>query len=262
MATADNGLATMLYAASETTAEVADHHAVTLTEDTQYPFSDKVTLTLHTEGAVTFPLYLRIPSWSANTSVSINGENANVSEAAGKYVRIEREWADGDMVTLQMPMSISTQLWQANKSSVSVNYGPLTLSLKINEVWEEHDSRDPAFAQDDSHWQEGVNAALWPSYAIKAGSDWNYALVLDDNLMPLDITVEKKDYPSDDQPFTPENVPYVFKAKGRQIPSWGLDATGMTDVLPTKYAPVAEETTPITLIPMGATRLRIAAFPR
>lgn len=262
MATADNGLATMLYAANETTAEVADHHAVTLVEDTQYPFSDQVTLTIHTEGTVRFPLYLRIPAWTEDASVSINGETADVAESTGKYVRIEREWADGDIVSLQMPMSITTQLWQGNKSSVSVNYGPLTLSLKIDEIWEEHDSRDPDFVQDDSHWQEGVNAALWPSYAIKAGSEWNYGLVLDENNLPVDITVTRKEYPSDDQPFTPENVPLSFTAVGRQIPSWGMDATGMTDLLPTKYAPVAEETTPITLIPMGAARLRISAFPR
>lgn len=262
MATADNGLATMLYAANETQAEVADHHAITLTVDTQYPFSDLVTLTVHTEGNVTFPLYLRIPAWSESTSVTINGESANVTDAAGKYVRIEREWADGDVVNLQMPMAITTQLWQGNKSSVSVNYGPLTLSLKIDEIWEEHDSRDPAFVQDDSHWQEGVDAALWPSYAIKAGSEWNYALVLDDKNLPVDIQVTKKEYPTDDQPFTPENVPLSFTAIGRKIPSWKLDATGMTDVLPTKYETVETESQPITLIPMGAARLRIAAFPR
>lgn len=262
MATADNGLATMLYAANETQAEVADHHAITLTVDTQYPFSDLVTLTVHTEGNVTFPLYLRIPAWSESTSVTINGESANVTDAAGKYVRIEREWTDGDVVNLQMPMAITTQLWQGNKSSVSVNYGPLTLSLKIDEIWEKHDSREPAFVQDDSHWQEGVDAALWPSYAIKAGSEWNYALVLDDKNLPVDIQVTKKEYPTDDQPFTPENVPLSFTAIGRKIPSWKLDATGMTDVLPTKYETVETESQPITLIPMGAARLRIAAFPR
>lgn len=262
MATADNGLATMLYAANETTAMVGNRHSVKLTEDTQYPFNDKVTLTINTEGNVVFPLYLRIPEWSTNTMVEINGESVDVKASTGKYVRIEREWTDGDVVTLTMPMSITTQLWQANKSSVSVNYGPLTLSLLIDEIWEEHDSRDHDFVQDDSHWQEGVNAALWPSYAIKPGSEWNYGLVLDKDMMPIDISVEKREYPSNDQPFTPENVPLVFKAKGRQIPSWGYDATGMTDLLPTKYEPASEETKTISLIPMGATRLRISAFPR
>lgn len=262
MATADNGLAAMLYAANETTAEVADHHAVKLIEDTQYPFSDIVNFTVHTEGTVSFPLYLRIPAWTDNASVSINGEQANVAEATGKYVRIQREWTDGDIVTLQMPMRITSQVWQGNKSSVSVNYGPLTLSLKIDEIWEEHDSRDPAFVQDDSHWQSGVNAALWPSYAIKAGSDWNYALVVDEENMPIDIEVTKTAYPEGKNPFTLENVPFTFKAVGRKIPSWGLDGTGMTDMLPTKFVSVDEARTPITLVPMGAARLRIAAFPR
>ncbi len=36
----------------------------------------------------------------------------------------------------------------------------ITLSLKIDEISEEHDSRDKEFVQDDSHWQAGVDASL------------------------------------------------------------------------------------------------------
>ncbi len=262
MATADGGLATMLYAANETSALVADGKSVTLTETTNYPFDDTVTLTLNTGDAVTFPMYLRIPQWAEGASVKVNGVTQPASGAAGKYVCLNRKWNDGDIIELTMPMSMSTNVWEQNKGSVSVNYGPLTLSLKIDEISEQHDGRDRDFVQFDSHWQEGVDASLWPCYVLRPGSDWNYALKVDKDNLPVEFSVVKKEWPADDFPFTLENVPLEFTAKGVQIPSWGYDETGMTDILPTKYAGRSDKETPLTLVPMGAARLRIAAFPR
>ena len=262
MATSDNGLATMLYAASETTADVADKHSVKLTETTDYPFDGNVTLTLSTEGTVTFPLYMRIPSWAKGATVSVNGEAVAVSKAEGRYVRIEREWADGDKVELNLPMDFSEQIWQRNKASMSINYGPLTLSLKIGENFEKHDSRDKNFVQDDSHWQEGVDASLWPCYVLKPTTPWNYALKVDGNLKPEGLSVSKGKWSGEGNPFTQENVPLSFTAVGYQIPSWGYDSTGMTDMLPTKYVKHSDTETQLTLIPMGAARLRISAFPK
>ncbi len=263
MATADNGLATMLYAANETTAMVADSVSLRMEEITHYPFDETITLVLHPERDVEFPLYLRIPAWAKGSEVSINNEMQQVEgDAAGRYVRISRQWKEGDTVSLRLPMTLRSTVWQQNKSSVSVDYGPLTLSLKIDEEFEAHDSRDPEFVQDDSHWQEGVDASLWPCYVLRAKSDWNYGLVVDKQNLPVGFSVIRKTYPENEQPFTLDNVPLEFTAVGRQIPSWGFDATGMTDLLPTKFAPRAAETTPITLVPMGAARLRISAFPR
>ena len=262
MATSDNGLATMLYADNETKALVADGKEIKLTETTHYPFDEAVRLTISTDDAVKFPLYLRVPAWADNIELKVNGAPQNVESSAGKYVRIDREWKDGDMVELMMPMTLTADVWQQNKGSVSVNYGPLTLSLKIEEITEAHDSRDKEFVQDDSHWQDGVDASLWPCYVLKPGSDWNYALKVDRQNLPIGFSVRKKEWPADDFPFTIESVPLEFTAVGVKIPSWGYDATGMTDLLPTKYVERSEEETPLTLVPMGVARLRISAFPR
>lgn len=262
MATTDNGIATMLYADNETTVKVGNGKTIKLIEETTYPFEETVKFTITTDEAVRFPLYLRIPAWSDKTSISVNGTSVAAENSTGKYVRIEREWKNGDVVELNMPMSVSTQIWQQNKASVSVNYGPLTLSLKIDEIFEAHDSRDTEFVQDDSHWQEGVDASLWPCYVIKPNSEWNYALKLDANNLPLNFSVTKKEWNKDEIPFTLDNVPFEFSAVGQQIPSWGFDETGMTDLLPTKWAERSAEQTPLILVPMGAARLRIASFPQ
>lgn len=261
MATADGGLATMVYAANETKVTL-NGQDVRMTMDTNYPFEETVQMTVHTNKNVTFPLYLRIPAWSDQTTVSVNGKPVAATIEAGKYLRIQRKWRNGDKVVLNMPMHITTRVWQQNKGSVSVDYGPLTLSLCIDERYTQRDSSDPEIVQDDSHWQENVNKALWPAYEIFANSDWNYALKVDKRYMPIDISVNKKEWPADNYPFTLNAVPLEFTAKGCKIPSWGFDQTGMTDVLPTHSAPRSTETETLRLVPMGAARLRITAFPR
>ena len=122
--------------------------------------------------------------------------------------------------------------------------------------------REPAIVQDDSHWQTNVDKSLWPAYELFAESAWNYALVTDDRNLPAGITMTRRDWPADNYPFTLESVPLQFTAKGLRIPSWGFDQTGMTDVLPTRFAPRATEEETIRLVPMGAACLRITAFPK
>ena len=87
---------------------------------------------------------------------AVNGKKVSVTPVAGKYLCINREWANGDRVELTLPMSLSMRTWQVNKNSVSVDYGPLTLSLKIAEKYVEKDSRETAIG--DSKWQKGADS--------------------------------------------------------------------------------------------------------
>ena len=262
MSTTDGGLCTMLYAASETTTQVAEGQNVKLTIDTHYPFEEEIRIKVSTDKPVRFPLYLRIPSWCEHPAVSVDGIPFEGQLSSGKYLYIQREWQEGDEVTLSLPMTISTHEWTQNKGSVSVNYGPLTLSLRIEERYNQRDSSDPEIVQDDSHWQESVDKSLWPAYEIFAETPWNYSLMVDDENMPIDLTVKRQPWPANDYPFSLETVPLEFSVKGRKIPTWGFDQTGMTDVLPTRFAPRSEEEETIRLVPMGAARLRLSAFPK
>ena len=70
-----------------------------------------------------------------------------------------------------------------------------------------------------------------------------------------------KEWPKDNYPFSQQNTPIEIKAKGRQIPSWKIDKNGLVDVLPSYPATTDQPIEDITLIPMGAARLRISAFP-
>jgi hypothetical protein len=253
LATADNGLCASLYSASEVTAKVgADGAAeVKVAEVTDYPFADTITFTVSTPKPVKFPLYLRVPGWAGEIGVGVAPkgrrhapDRMQVAPKPG-YAVIDRTWSDGDNVTLQLPMKLSVRRWEGNQNSASVDYGPLTFSLRIGEEWKRYGGSE-----------------AWPEFEVLPATPWNYGLVLDEHDPTSGMEIVKKPAgPLPDQPFTPEAAPITIKAKAKKIPRWTTDAKGL--IRPLQPSPVKSDgpTETVTLIPMGAARLRIAQFP-
>jgi hypothetical protein len=258
LATPDNGLCAALYSASEVRAQAGDGE-VRITEDTHYPFDETLRFTVHAARPVSFPLYLRIPGWCQGAAISLNGKPQNTALTAGQYARIERQWKEGDVVTLTLPMRVSVRRWTDNHDSASVNYGPLTFSLKIGERYQREDSTRTAIG--DSGWQKTADPSKWPAFEIFPTTPWNYGLVLNAENPDDSFKVKKLAWPRDDFPFTPDSAPIEMVAKARRIPQWTLDRYGLCATLQDSPAASGEPTETVTLVPMGAARLRISAFP-
>jgi hypothetical protein len=152
---------------------------------------------------------------------------------------IDRTWNDGDTVQLRFPMEVKLRQWKENKDSVSVDRGPLTYSLQIQEKAVRHGGTDE-----------------WPAWEYRPGSSWNYGLEPDS-----DFQVVERPWPADGQPFSHEGAPLVLKATGRRIPEWTLDNYGLVSILQPSPALTTQPEETLTLVPMGAARLRISAFP-
>ena len=259
MATPDNGVASTLYAASSLQVKVGKGQEVFIEEETNYPFEESVRFRIKTTQSVQFPLYLRIPSWCANASLKINGKQKSVRGISSKFLRIETNWKNGDLIELQLPMKLKLIRWKENKSSVSVNYGPLTFSLKIGEEYVRKSSTETAIG--DSKWQSGADAANWPSFEIHPTTSWNYGLLLSDKKFSDQFEIIRKPWPKDNFPFTLESVPLELRAKGKKIPEWKIDENGLCGQLMQRPVKTAEPAENLVLVPMGAARLRISAFP-
>jgi hypothetical protein len=244
LATADHGLCASMYGASEVEAKVGNGSTVRLAQTTEYPFSDRIRLTVSTSHPVSFPLYLRIPQWCEDASIHIDGKPAGVDAAAGSYVRLERLWNNGDVVELHLPMSIGIRRWDENGGSVSIDHGPLTYSLKIDENWKRIGGTDQ-----------------WPEYAVAAGSPWNVGLVVDRGHPARSFTVVRKPGPVAANPFTHETAPVEIQAVGRTLPNWKADADNVIDPVPQSPVASGEANQTVALIPMAAARLRITSFP-
>lgn len=255
LATPDNGAAAVLFNTCDASIKVADGKEIVIRETTDYPFDTRIGFVMEMkDDGVNFPFYIRIPKWTRNATVKVNGQDMDEDLQAGKYLCIDREWKNGDRVEVHFPMEVSVRTWQVNKNSVSVDYGPLTLSLRITEKYVEKNSAETAIW--DSQWQQGADASRWPSYEIYPESPWNYAL----QVGSVKLKERRKLQPGRN-PFTQSDVPLVFEAQGRQVPDWKIDEYKLCGVLP--YEDVAKSDTceTLELIPMGAARLRISAFP-
>jgi hypothetical protein len=245
LATPDNGLCASLYSACQVNAKAGDGAAVKITEDTEYPFGDTVKFTIETAKPAKFPLYLRVPRWCDSAAVSINGKAAGAQSKPLAFIRLERKWHDGDTVTLRMPMKLAVRQWLKNQDAVSVEYGPLSFSLAIRERFVSYGARNPA----------------WPEWEVFPQSPWNYGLVLDEHHPASSFRLIKSSGPLAAQPFTPETVPIKLEAVGRRIPGWQADGNNVVGKLQPSPVKSDQPDEKITLIPMGAARLRLSMFP-
>jgi hypothetical protein len=259
MAAPADGLAAQLYTDGTVTAKAGNGTEVTIVEKTKYPFEDEVNFSIAVPQQVSFPLYLRVPAWCKNPSVAVNGRHLKISATAGSYIVLSGSWKNGDKIKLELPMELKLREWTANKNSVSINYGPLTFSLAIPEDYRKKDSKETAIG--DSKWQENADTQKWPSFEIYPAADWNYGLLLNKDGWEKSLIVTKNDWPKDDNPFRNGAAPITISAKGKKIPAWTLDQSGLCAVLPQSPVISTEPAVDLKLVPMGGARLRIAAFP-
>jgi hypothetical protein len=244
LATADHGLCASLYAASRVSARVGDGTAIHIDETTDYPFGETVQFLVSAPRTVAFPLYLRVPRWCEGVRLEVNGQPVEVKANPSSFIVIQRAWADGDNITLQLPMRVTVRSWERNKNAVSVDYGPLSFALRIDERWQRF----------------GANPD-WPEWEVFPASAWNYGLELDGQNPAASFQVVRKPGPVPAQPFTPDTAPIELRVKARRIPGWQLDRFNMVGSLQASPARSTEPIETVTLIPMGAARLRISAFP-
>lgn len=242
MATPGNGLAAALYAPCSVTAKVGNGAIARIVEDTSYPFDARISLHVGLDRPAAFPLTLRVPGWCPNPVLRIDGRSMHLPAQCRGWIVIHRNWQDGDTVQLELPMRVTIRRWKANKDAVSIDYGPLTFSLKIGEEWRKY-GQDP-----------------WPGYEVFPTTPWNYGLALDAGDASASIKVERSSAIAD-QPFAPDAAPIRLLVRARRIPEWKQEANGLIGKLQQSPVYTTSPLETVTLIPMGCARLRVSAFP-
>jgi len=238
MSTADGGLAAVAYAPSEVEAILGESAKVRLAEDTEYPFRESVQLTVNPENAITFPLKLRIPSWATGATVAVNGTAVN-DVRSGSYLVINREWRQGDRVEAKFPMAPRISRWENN--SIAIERGPLVFSLKIGENWTKLDED-----------------ALAPDWEVRPTTPWNYGLVVDAAHPTGSIKVVEG--PIGGYPFSESAPPVELIMRARLVPEWQA-VDGSAGPVPKSPVRSSSPEETVTLVPYGAAKLRITAFP-
>lgn len=103
LSTAPDGIAFHLYGGIATEVDVGGTN-VALREVSTYPWSGDIKIHVDPTTPSTFDVKLRIPGWSKDAKVSVNGQPVDVTAAVNGYLTINCQWAKGDVVSLDLPM--------------------------------------------------------------------------------------------------------------------------------------------------------------
>ena len=76
-----------------------------LTQEGDYPASERVRLTVATTRPASFMLHLRLPAWCRNPSLRINNRPYALKAQNG-FAGIERLWHTGDQIDLHLPATL------------------------------------------------------------------------------------------------------------------------------------------------------------
>jgi DUF1680 family protein len=105
---------------------------VRVRQQTRFPEEDTTRLTVATPSPVRFALKVRHPAWARDgITVDVNGTRAAASSEPSSYVAVEREWRDGDVVTVRMPMSLRFEALPGDLRTVALLYGPVVLAADL-----------------------------------------------------------------------------------------------------------------------------------
>jgi uncharacterized protein len=140
----DNGLTLNFYGPLRAEVTLADGTPVAIEEQTDYPLSDTVKIKVRSSAEKNIAIALRIPAWSPQTAVSVNGKNLP-SPKPGHYLTPIRVWLPDDEITLKFNFGLryeSGDLEQAGK--ISVYRGPLLLAADERLVGKEFPPIDAA----------------------------------------------------------------------------------------------------------------------
>ncbi len=121
-----------LYTDARATLALSDESVVHVDVQTCYPQEGQVTVRIGAERPGRFRIGLRIPAWCTSASIRVNAEPA--ARAARGYHLLEREWRDGDVLRLDLPMKpvvlCSHPAVKENEAQVAFRRGPLVYCLE------------------------------------------------------------------------------------------------------------------------------------
>ncbi|MHC4105641.1 MAG: beta-L-arabinofuranosidase domain-containing protein, partial [Planctomycetota bacterium] len=134
-----------LFAGGTSTVRIKGN-TVQIKQQTRYPWDGAVKITINPEKSASFTVRIRIPGWAQNkpvpsdlyryasssddiVSLKVNGKTTTTLYMDKGFARLKRQWKKGDVIELNLPMSVRRVLSHknvaANKGKVALERGPI-----------------------------------------------------------------------------------------------------------------------------------------
>ena len=97
-----------------------------------YPAEEGTTLMINPKKPAEFTVSIRVPEWteSARMNAKVNGEPVEAVLEDG-FLKIERRWAKGDKISVDLPMSLRAVQLPDKTENYSFMYGPVVLAASL-----------------------------------------------------------------------------------------------------------------------------------
>jgi hypothetical protein len=123
------GLVFNLYDEGSARLSLRDRTAVGAKIETIYPGEERIRIMVEPEVEKAFAVKLRIPAWSPEATVSVNGRKATATRGPDGYAVVQRKWKKGDHVELRLTLEPRVIVGDhLNAGKAAVMYGPLVLA--------------------------------------------------------------------------------------------------------------------------------------
>ncbi|WP_313152667.1 glycoside hydrolase family 127 protein [Lacrimispora sp.] len=122
-----------LYIGNESSIKLQDG-VLNLIQKTDYPWGGKVAIRVKADTAVPFRIALRIPRWSRNYKISVNGEPVLADREENGFVCLERSWEEEAEIVLELDIKAflakANQKIHYNAGRAAIVRGPLVYCLE------------------------------------------------------------------------------------------------------------------------------------
>ena len=120
---------------------------VRILQENDFPAEESTKLTVKTDAPKTFTMSLRHPGWCDAPVVKVNGQPLKLKSAPSSYIPLTREWKDGDVVEMSLPMKMTVEELNYLPEYVSVMRGPIVLGARLDK-----DVPMPGLVAGDHRW--------------------------------------------------------------------------------------------------------------
>ncbi len=166
------GLYVNLYGTNALNSKTEEAAPIQLHQQSNYPWDGAIAITFDKAPKGDYALFLRIPGWSNGAVVKVNDKVVDANSISGSYLKINRQWKKGDVISLDIPMPV--QLMEANplveetKNQLAVKRGPLVYCLESNGISEEASVNDIVLDMNSDFKTETIKVDNRDLVAIKA----------------------------------------------------------------------------------------------
>jgi uncharacterized protein len=105
---------------------------IALEQTTKFPLEQGTTLKITAARPALRTIHIRIPGWTTqDAQIKINGRPLDAIADPGSYLAIRKTWADGDTISVSLPMELRQENLPGDNTISAALYGPLVLAADL-----------------------------------------------------------------------------------------------------------------------------------